>query len=161
MDPRPAQKPTNMHGRIFLRYLRKWSFNLYHLHLSPSSQTATYESEAHNNWSTIDHFIGPAHLIPLVTQCYVGEEDPLNSSDHLPIIANLTISASTHSKHPIHPIQHPPTLNWGKLSTDAIHDSYTTLLDQTLLEVPCPTLLNLTQDTALIDQHLSVIQHHD
>ena len=47
--------------------------NTYHLHLSPLQ--STHESETHGSLS--------------ISKCVVAEEDPINTSDHLPILAEI------------------------------------------------------------------------
>ena len=50
-----ACTPVNEQGHILLRYLSRWEYLLYNLHLSPS------------------------------------QEDPINTSDHLPILAQMEL----------------------------------------------------------------------
>ena len=67
------------------------------LHLSPSQSTHTDESEAHGSLSTIDHFLGPPHMLSSISKCVVGEEDPTNTSDHLPILAQMELCFHPHT----------------------------------------------------------------
>ena len=94
-----ASTPINEQGKILMQYLKRWNFLSAHLHLSPTPETSTYESEAHGSISTIDHII----CLP-------------NNSDHLPITCHI----STHL--PTSLIHHkkcnpPPRPNWRKLTT--------------------------------------------
>ena len=88
---------ANEHGRILLQYLHRWKYLSYHLHFSPTQSTHTYESEAHGSLSTIDHFLGPSHMLSSISRCVVAEEDPINTSDHLSILAQMELCFHPHA----------------------------------------------------------------
>ena len=100
-----ACTPINEQGQILLRYLRKWSYCSYHLHLSPSHSTVTYESEAHGSVSMIDHLIGPTLAACLQGQfqqvasikCYTVTFWPVISSRSL-ILQGQSLAAISFPK---------------------------------------------------------------
>ena len=83
---------TNEQGSIFFSYLNAWDFISSHLHLSHSRFTHTYESEAHSSFSTIDYIICLKYLLSSFHSSKVLDDHPLNTSDHLPVAAELLMS---------------------------------------------------------------------
>ena len=53
-SPSSSTLLPNEQGKVLLRYLNRWDYSSSHLS-SPVSPTYTYESDAHNSLSTIDH----------------------------------------------------------------------------------------------------------
>ena len=84
---------VNEQGRIWLRYLKHWDYISVHLYdasvSSPKLVTHTYCSDAHTSLSTIDHILTPKHLPSHFSNSRVEEEDPLNLSDHQPLLSNF------------------------------------------------------------------------
>ena len=154
-----ACTPANEHGHILLRYLRRWKYLSYHLHLSPSQSTHTYESEAHGSLSTIDHFLGPSHMLSSISKCVVAEEDPINTSDQFPILAELELCFYPHAaSSPVEPQNQ--TLfgpNWDKVSPMEIEALYTIPIEEQLNQIKCPTLEECLETPTLIDQHLTTL----
>lgn len=128
-----ATTSSNEQGRILHRYLHDWNFLSVHLHLNQSHDSATYESEAHGSRSTIDHILCPSRFFNSFRSCYVLDEDPSNTSDHLPIHAELSVCLPA----PARPSQRthvapPPRPNWRKLTSADIKSAYTVPLDRSL-----------------------------
>ena len=71
-----ACTPVNEQGRILLRYLSRWKYLLYNLHLSPSQSTFT-------------------NSLPYLPKCVVAEEDPTNISVPPNLGADRTLSSVT------------------------------------------------------------------
>ena len=113
-----ACTPANEHGRILLRYLRRWKYLSYHLHLTHPQSTHTYESEAHGSLSTIDHFLGPSHRLSFISKGVVAKEDPINTSDLLPILADMELCFHPYTAPiPVEPQNQTHFRpNWDKLS---------------------------------------------
>ena len=150
---------ANEHGCILLRYLRGWKYLSYHLHLSPSQSTHTYESEAHGSLSTIDHFLGPSHMLSSISKCVVGEEDPINTSDHLPILAQMELCFHPHTApSPVESLDQTHSKpNWDKLSPMEIETLYTVPIEEQLSQIKCPTVEECLENPTLIDQHLTTL----
>ena len=110
-------------------------------------------SEAHGTLTTIDHILCLKHLLPLIGQCHPLDEDPLNTSDHLPLICHINLHLQPHSPPKIAPTPHPKP-NWKKVSTQEIQDSYTKVVESTLGSIPLPTLSVLISNPQEIDSHL-------
>lgn len=87
-----ATSCANEQSIILHRYLINWNYLSVHLHLSPTPLTSTYESEAHGSHSAIDHILCPSHCLSSFRSCFILEEDPSNTSDHLPILAEILVS---------------------------------------------------------------------
>ena len=86
-------------------------------------------------------------------KCHPLDEDPLNTSDHLPLICHLNLDLHSHLSPKIKPISHPK-LNWKKVSTQEIHDTYTKAVEAALGPIPLPTLSALSSNPLEIDFHL-------
>ena len=132
-----ACTPTNEQGCILLRYLSRWNYISYHLHLNPIATSATYESEAHGSWSTVDHILGPSHKILSINKCYVGKDDPFNTSDHLLVSANLTLSLP-RSRPPEPSHSAPQRPNWDKVSDNDIGHQCATIHLRSDMATPFP-----------------------
>ena len=83
-----ACTPANEQGRFLLRYLHKWKYLSYHLHVSPSQTKHTHESEVHGSLSTIDYFLGPSHMLPSILCPTLKEflHNPAIFDQHLAIL---------------------------------------------------------------------------
>ena len=152
-----AYTPANEHSPILLRYLRRWKYLSYYLHLSPSQPTHTYESEAHGTLSTIDHFLGLLHMLSSISKCAVGEEDPINTSDHLPILAQMELCFCPHSaSSPLEPQNQTHSKpNWNKpMEIEAL---YAVPIEEQLSQIKCPTMEECLENPTLIDQHLTTL----
>jgi len=127
-----ATTPANKQGRILLQYLNRWNFLSAHIHLSASSIISTDESEAHKSISAIGHILCPSQMLPRFLSCHVIEEEPSNTSYHLPITcllnADLPQSTAHHQKKP----NLPPRPNRKQLT------SYQLYLIQHHWRVICP-----------------------
>ncbi|RNA10177.1 hypothetical protein BpHYR1_012722 [Brachionus plicatilis] len=58
----------------------------------------TYTNGIHS--SAIDHVIGPKHLVDVVQNVKIYPTDPINLSDHLPLISELKIKINNVKKKP-------------------------------------------------------------
>ena len=131
--------------------------NTYHLHPSPSQSTHTYGSEAHDSLSTIDHFLGPSHMLSSISKCVVAEEDPprtiLQSWQSLELCFHPYAASS-----PVEPQNQ--TLfrpNWDKVSPMEIEALYTVPMEEQLSQIKCPILEESLETPTLIDQHLTTL----
>ena len=119
----------------------------------------TQESEAHGSLSTIDHFLGPSHMLSSISKCVVAEEDPINTSDHLPILAQMELcfhpNAAPSPVEPQNQTHSKP--NWDKLSPMEIEALYTVPIEEQLSQIKCPTLEECLENPTLIDQHLTTL----
>ena len=121
-----SHSPPNEQGKILNKYLSRWKFISTHLHLCSSLPIYTYESEAHDSLSTIDHILCPSHMLHRFSSSSPLKDHPLNTSDHLPLSATLMLpslpSPVSHSP-PKHSARHSP--NWEKMSKDQLASHYT------------------------------------
>ena len=108
-----THSPPNEQGKILNKYLTRWKFISTHLHLCSSLPIYTYESEAHDSLSTIDHILCPSHMLHKFSSSSLLKDHPLNTSDHLPLSATLMLpslpSPVSHSP-PKHSARHSPQL---------------------------------------------------
>ena len=149
-----ASTPINEQGKILMQYLKRWNFLSAHLYLSPTPETSTYESEAHGSISTIDHILCPSHVLPSLLTCHVIEEEPSNTSDHLPLTCNIS------TQLPNSPIHHkksspPPRPNWRKLTTHELRRSYTSPLEASLSHLHFLSPSDYSSNPHFIDRTLS------
>ena len=79
----------NEQGSVLHRYISRWNFASTHLQLQSDGPSYTYESEAHSILSTLDHILCPVHMLPKFQSAYTIVDEPLNTSDHIPVIAVL------------------------------------------------------------------------
>ena len=168
-DPGPsggplASSPNNERGRILSRYLTRWNFISCHLNPPSCSRSSrpshTYVSEAHQTFSTIDHILCPKHFHKRISDCVVLDDNPLNLSDHLPVIANMTCTlqcTSQPEKHVAPHKRHKP--NWRKVDKDEMLSTYTQAVEDALAHIPLPVEASLLTNTLLIDSHLELIVH--
>ncbi len=83
-DPGSSLSPPNEQGRILQRYLDHWTFMSTHLSLQSQGSLHTYESDAHQSNSVIDHILCPEFFL---SNIHVLLNHPINWSDHLPLLA--------------------------------------------------------------------------
>lgn len=95
-DPGIFGEPNEL-GRILCQYLTRWNYTSVHLYLRSSSHYHTYVSEAHNSQSTIDHILCHFRFLDVFTSAKVLDECPMNTSNHLPISANIQVTLDTCS----------------------------------------------------------------
>ena len=130
--------------------------NTYHLHPSPSQSTHTYGSEAHGSLSTIDHFLGPSHMLSSISKCVVTEEDPPWT-----IFQSWQFGALLPPIRSIQPCRatEPDTFrpNWDVVSPMEIEALYTIPIEEQLSQIKCPTLEECLETPTLIDQHLTTL----
>ena len=153
---------VNQQGRILSQYLSLWNFVSAHLHKSNLSSSHTFESEAHNSLSTIDHIICHQTLLPRIEYATTLPDDPLNTSDHLPVVAVIQFNLSQPA--PSEPLVNRSKSaftprNWFRITKQDINSLYTKPLHQPLLDLlqtlpPEPTLSN---QPSLINTHLSAL----
>ena len=115
--------PPNEQGIILARYLNKWDYVSVHLHpsLISTNTVFTYESEAHSSLSIIDHVLCPSFYVHNIQAAFVGDDHPLNTSDHLPLFVRFSFkclsSGTSNSPHRDHHLPaHSP--NWKKCDAD-------------------------------------------
>ena len=146
---------ANEQGQFLQRYLLNWNHISAHLNTPqpPPCSSHTFISEAHGYLTTIDHILCPQHLLPQIVKCHPLNEDPLNTSDHLPLICHLNLDLHSHLSPKTNPISHPKP-NWKKVSTQEIHDTYTKAVEAALGPIPLPTLSALSSNPLEIDFHL-------
>ena len=86
--PRGHGQP-NRHGTIIHKFMNE--FNLKSINLADFSKGPVNTFSGHNGSSAIDHIMVPHFFIESNKECHVGRNDGLNTSDHLPIEATLSI----------------------------------------------------------------------
>ncbi len=131
-----AYTTINERGRILLRYIKRWDFFSTHLSIpsgtaTSQSPTYTYHSEAHNSVSTIDHIIAPKFLLNRFLNCRVLLNDPLNLSDHFPVVGELTCGCNLKQLYTTS-TANKQTANWRKVNSRFIRESYAPLLENLL-----------------------------
>ena len=121
-----SRTEVNEQGKILYQYINRWHFISVHLHLQSTLPSVTYESDAHGTQSTIDHIICPIHMLPKFVSASTVAEEPLNTSDHLPVLAVLKYNCATDSDPssniPLCPVNSP---NWAGTSKEDIRQLYT------------------------------------
>ena len=115
----------NEQGKILHRYLSSWNFVSTHLHIQQSALSYTYTSDAHSTQSTLDHIICPRGLLSKFLSASSIIEEPLNMSDHNPVVATLqcprplsTLSTSSNERHPL-------PRNWEGTTKEYVSQLYT------------------------------------
>ena len=169
-SPSSSTSLPNEQGKVLLRYLNRWDYSSSHLS-SPVSPTYTYESDAHNSLSTIDHIMCPNFLLSKLISSKVLANHPLNVSDHLPVYSCFSISLSP-----------PPAVTSGFstpltrsvlrwCNTDSrLIQSYSQAVDRALQSVSCDIhtpldieLLSSSVSNALLSagkDHIPSSKHH-
>ena len=145
----------NEQGRILQHYLLNWNYISAHLNTPqpPPCPSHTFISDAHGSLTTIDHILCPQHLLPQRVKCHPLDEDPLNTSDHLPLICHLNLDLHSQLSPKTKPTSHPKP-NWKKVSTQEIHDTYNKAVEAALGPIALPTLSALSSNPLEIDFHL-------
>ena len=87
---------------------------------------------AHGSLSCIDHILCPASFRRNLGDCWVIEDDPLNLSDHLPIVAKITIYPQVARPADPHLSN---SSNWKKCSPEQLK-AYQVLSMQSLPTIP-------------------------
>ena len=141
----------------------RWNF--ISCHLNPPSRlmtprpSHTYSSEAHHSVSTINHILCPSQLQPALSHCVVLDDNPINLSDHLPVICKLscTLGGPTGALLSIPSVQ-IPQLNWKKVSKETLLISYTKAVEHALISsLSLPDTSALVAYPPLIDSHIEHI----
>ena len=98
-------------------------------------------------------------MLSSISKCVVAEEDPINTSDHLPILARMelcfhphTASSPVESQNQTH-----SKSNWDKLSPMEIEALYTVPIEEQLSQIKCPTVEECLENPTLINQHLTTL----
>ena len=117
----PITSPSEQ-GRILSAYLARWNYLSVHLCLPLRGHAHTSVSDAHNTKSTIDHILAPNTLLNNFKSAQLLDEDPVNMSDHLPVLVTLRVALSmdpiTQVSQRTHTSRKPYRPNWAKLSKD-------------------------------------------
>ena len=132
-----------------------------HLHISSSFMSHTYESEAHSSLSTIDHILCSQHLLPQVSRARTLEEDVLNTSDHIPVMAELCFPSSPVHSTPTDTATNnscTPRRNWDGITKANIKHLYTIPLQPQLKEIQQSSQTIIpTQIDQLLESLISVM----
>ena len=148
-----ATTTVNEQGRILNQYLKRWGFTSSHLHLNTVSSSHTYEGDHNGCKSTIDHLLCAERFLPQIQSCYVIDNEPSNTSDHLPLYAE--INAPIH--HTTTPRSQQPKRdnpNWKKLTVKEIKRTYTESLHCKLMDISIPSAEACIEDPQVIHQFL-------
>ena len=146
---------ANEQGWILQRYLLNWNQVSAHLNIPQSPPSPSHTRPMGPLQAYVDHILCPKHL-PLIVQCHPLDEDPLNTSDHLPLICHINLHLQPHSPPKITPTSHPKP-SWKKVSTQEIHDTYTRAVETTLGSIPLSALSVLISNPLEIDSHLHLL----
>ena len=138
---------TNEQGTILWRYLERWGYLSAHLWTAHAGlATHTYVSEAHSSCSTIDHILLPGHMVGSIGYAGVLDEQPLNLSDHLPVLATLScsvpVAVGTSSCRKRSSLRR---CRWNKMSVGEIADVYTTVVERRLGEMAVTNLPSVVE----------------
>ena len=143
---------VNEQGQILNTYLRRWGYTSCHLHLNTAPSSHTYEADHNGCKSTIDHLLCSERYLPHVQSCYVVDNEPSNTSDHLPLYAEINVPIHHAAPCLQHPKQANP--NWRKLTNKEIKESYTKSLHCKLMDVSIPSTEACTEDPQVIQEFL-------
>ena len=115
-----ATTTINSQGRILHQFMERFNPTSAHLHKSDLLFSHTFESDAHSTVSTIDHILCPRHSLPAILSAHPIDNPPLNTSDHLPVLARLAAhlplpTSSPTTSRPIQNHLHIPR-NWSGTS---------------------------------------------
>ena len=129
------------------------------MHLNGSSDSYTYESEAHRSVSCIDHVIGPRYLLPCILSCSVFfGDDSINTSNHRPVqvvlLVQLGFLGSRNEVAPTCPTQH---LAWYILSGEHIYLCFTLPVQEFLSRTSLLSPSAFQSHPALIDNTLATV----
>ena len=108
----------NRRGILWKYLLDKHSLFVASLGSLSSGPTHTYSSGGHS--TTIDYIIGNTALAELLLSCKTLNDDPLNTSDHLPILAKLVFQQQLLLDDMS---VKPPRLNWDLASNDGLYSA--------------------------------------
>ena len=119
-----GSRPPNRQGEKILRLINEYNFHVTNLDEAAQGPVDTFYGPT--GTSCIDYFMVPRELKDMVSECMVMEEDPLNTSDHLPVrlILNLEKIPCVASKGFVN-----RSVNWKKPSYEQIQMLYTNPLE--------------------------------
>ncbi len=80
------------------------------------------------------------------------DEDPLNFSDHRPLIATLKDTLGKPKSSPA--VNKPARSNWAKLIHEDIAQGYTKSVNHKLSYLPCPSMKSSCDNPQSIDAHI-------
>ena len=144
-----------------MQYLSLWNFTSAHLHKSHLSSSHTFESETHSTLSTIDHIMCHHSLLPRIQFANTLSDHPLNTSDHLPVVASIHLHQSQSAPPDMQ--DHPTPVfiprNWSRIPKTTIYSLYTQPLHKPLLNLlqSLPPESTLSLQPSLIDHYLSAL----
>ena len=153
----PRGNIPNEQGILLARYLHLWDFVSVHRHHDSSSSVFTHFSEAHDSFSVIDHILCPRFFLSNFLSAFVKQDDPLNTSDHYPIVTEFIVrlqfspgycfpSPSSHGQS--------YTPNWSKCSP-SILEMYARTVSSNL--PPLPSSWSIESINTIIAQITSVL----
>ena len=81
--------PATKQGKILLKFMQEYNFVAGNMQSEARGPLSTFVGPT--GQSSIDYVMVPAECYSLVTDCFVGEDEILNTSDHRPVHARLNL----------------------------------------------------------------------
>ena len=144
--PRGHGQP-NRHGTIILKFMKE--FNFKSINLADFSKGPVDTFIGHNGSSAIDHIMVPHFFIENVKECHVGRDNGLNTSDHLPIEATLSIPLMPRK---ILIESTSKRVRWEKLSDEGIAQRFRHVISNGLIEIEDRLTMNIPDKPYAVDQ---------
>ena len=115
----------NHRGVLWKELLDRRSLFVTSLSALSTGPIHTYSSGNHS--TTLDYVIGNVVLAEMLQSCEALDDDPLNTSDHLPILTRL---ASQHQPPSQEALKKPVRLDWGLAAHDGSAFTYAAQVEE-------------------------------
>ena len=129
------------------------SHSLYVPSLSQLATGPVHTFSSGSNSTTLDYIIGNFITSTVMVSCKVGEEHPLNTSDHLPITSKLNLSLLTT----VSPSSENVVLDWTSAIKEGCISNYASLTDNVvapLLSKGYSSIQEIEADISYVSKHL-------
>ena len=114
-------KPPSKNGKALNNFMLKYSYIATNAMDCTVGPVETFESQ--NGSSSIDYILLPSHMVECVVNSKVMDDEPLNTSDHRPVLATVSLDVRAQCSEGI---KVERKLKWGKLSKEEMRDKYET-----------------------------------
>ena len=149
--PRGTREPTR-HGEKVMNFVNEYNYHIANLDGKAAGPVDTFYGPTGS--SCIDYFMVPNELKDMIHECKVIEEEPLNTSDHLPIriVINLKSIPCASTKGFLN-----RSIKWNKLSDEQINTMYTVPLENSMQELDDVVVNNPEQIDVLVNKLIDKI----
>ena len=127
--PRGRGTPTKQ-GTMVKNFMEDNNLSAVNMMNCAVGNVNTYEG--HNGESTIDYLMVPKYLGPNVRYCRTGSNQPINTSDHLPVEMKLELNLLPRQ---IGTESNNTKLRWDKLEQAGLTVTYSTTLNEYLYNI--------------------------